>query len=406
MRSQSSPRLFILITVAMGLFLQATISLAATEKVIYTFTGQSGWGPISKLVMDSSGRLFGATQHGGSADDGTVFELTAPDSRGMRSYIELYAFQGGNDGILPIGDIVMDAAGNLYGVTTAGGANSDGIVYCLSPSISGQWTETILHTFNVTSDGANASAGLAMDSAGNLYGTMSEGGVHNSGTIYMLTKNSDGSWSESIRSNLGDGAANPTAEVIIDSEGNIFGIGVDGGEFGWGTVFELSGKSGRGKAKILFNLPNQYVGYPEGQLWRDPAGNLYGTAYGYSVYYSGAVYELSHNADGSWTENTLHIFGQQPFDGYQPECGLTPDSEGNLYGTTPVGGQYGLGTVYKLARGSNGTWTYSIVYNFGANANDASFPISELTVGPGNTLYGATYGGGPHNWGTVYEIKP
>src|ERR1017187_9870128 len=135
MRSQSSPRLFILITVAMGLFLQATISLAATEKVIYTFTGQSGWGPISKLVMDSSGRLFGATQHGGSADDGTVFELTAPDSRGMRSYIELYAFQGGNDGILPIGDIVMDAAGNLYGVTTAGGANSDGIVYCLSPSI-------------------------------------------------------------------------------------------------------------------------------------------------------------------------------------------------------------------------------------------------------------------------------
>lgn len=407
MLRQSSPRFFVLFTV-FGFLLHASTSWAVTEKTIYSFTahGQSGWGPVSKLVMDSSGRLFGATQHGGSANDGTVFELTAPDSQGVRTYVELYAFQGGNDGILPIGNIVIDAAGNLYGVTNAGGANSDGIVYSLSPSISGLWTETILHTFDVLTDGTYASAGLAMDSAGNLYGTMGQGGAHNSGTIYMLTKNSDGSWSESIRSNLGDGAANPGAEVIVDSEGNVFGTGSDGGQFEWGTVFELSGKSGRGKAKILFNFPNANVGYPAGQLWQVPAGNLYGTAEGYSVDYSGAVYELSPNPGGTWTENTLHIFNQQPGDGYQPLSGLTPDSEGNLYGTTSAGGQYGLGTVYELARGSNGTWTYSVFYNFGTNPDDGNLPVGGLTSGPGNTLYGTTYGGGRDHNGNVFEIKP
>jgi hypothetical protein len=224
----------------------------------------------------------------------------------------------------------------------------------------------------------------------------------------MLTKNSDGRWIESIRSDLGGGAGNPGAEVIVDSEGNIFGTGTGGGKFECGTVFEVPAKSGREKPpKILFNFPNQNVCIPAGQLWRDPAGNLYGTAEGGPFSYSGAVYELSHNHDGSWTENTLHIFGQ-PGDGNQPLSGLAHDSKGNLYGIASAGGQYGVGAVYELARGSDGTWTYSIVYEFGTKPNDGNGPVGGPTMGPGDVLYGTTYSDGVHGkarGGKVFEIK-
>jgi len=403
MPRRSSLSLALLLTSA--LIFHAASARAATEKIIYTFTGsqQSAWGPVSKLVLDSSGRLFGNTQHGGDGgcSCGAVFELSAPNSKGIRTYMELYGFHGGNDGILPIGDVVMDAAGNLYGVAQQGGANLDGIAFSLTPAVSGKWTETILHTFSLNPDGANPGSGLTLDAAGNLYGVMGEGGAKQSGTVYHLLKNADGSWTEKILSDLGSGAANPAAAITIGPGRNIYGAGWGGGQYGLGTVFEVSPKSG---VQILFNFPDPNLGYPSAQLWRDATGNLYGTAIGYSVYDSGAAYELVHNADGSWTENTLHTFGQTTGDGYYPESGLTPDSAGNLYGTTANGGAYGLGTVYKLTRGSNGTWTYSIVYSFGATSNDGSGPVGGLTIGPGNKLYGTTYGGGKNFHGTVFEI--
>jgi uncharacterized repeat protein (TIGR03803 family) len=404
MRYRSAICCGLILTFSVGLLSHASSGQAVTEKVLYNFHGSNngGWGPVFKLVLDSSGRLFGNTQHGGSACNcGNVFELTAPDSHGVRSYVQLYAFQGGNDGILPIGNLVVDAAGDVDGVTQQGGANSDGIVFGLSPSTGGQWAETILYAFKLFPDGSNPGSGLMMDEGGNLYGVMGEGGARQSGTVYKLTKNANGSWSEKLVSDLGSGAGNPDGEVTIGPSGNIYGTGGDGGQNGWGTVFELSPTSG---VNILFNFPDPNVAYPTGELWRDTKGDLYGTAFGYSVYYSGAVYQLVRNSDGSWTETTLHIFGQQKGDGYQPTSGLTPDSEGNLYGTTSAGGAYGQGTVYKLTRGPNGSWTYSIFYNFGARANDGGGPTGGLVIGPGNTMYGTTYGGGKGGVGTVFEI--
>jgi uncharacterized repeat protein (TIGR03803 family) len=333
-----------------------------------------------------------------------VFELTAPDHDGNREYVELYAFKGGSDGKIPIGDIVMDTSGNIYGVTQQGGVNADGIVFRLSPTTHGKWTETILHAFAPGFDGTDAASGLIIDSGGKLYGIMSAGGSHNAGTVYTLSKNARGNWNEHVLWDLGGGVANPVGELTVDGSGNIYGTGWDGGSFGWGTVFRLDPTNKQ--QSTLLNFPNATLGLPQSRLWQDTAGDLYGTTFGYSTNYSGAAFELSPNADGIWTLNKIHYFGVISGDGYQPMSGLTPNAGGVLYGTTSGGGSYGAGIVYELVPNANGTWDESVIHSFGASVSDGVLPVGGITVGPGNVLYGTTFGGGANLAGAVFEIRP
>jgi hypothetical protein len=208
-----------------------------------------------------------------------------------------------------------------------------------------------------------------------------------------------------VISNLGNGVANPVAEVIRDQQGRIYGTGYDGGFLGWGTVFELFPKSA--SPKVLFNFLDVGLSYPEGQLWQDSRGNLFGTTTGYSVFYTGTVFELQPNSDGSWTEKTLHRFNQAPFDGYFPVCGVIPGPNGSLYGVAFDGGENYAGIVYQMVPGSNDTWTEEILHEFGTTPSDGSGPAGELTMAPDGTLYGTTFGGfGSAAWGTVFEVKP
>lgn len=213
-----------------------------TETLLYSFQGGSdGEGPEGGLIFDASGNLYGSTAGGGSASCGTIFELS-PSDGGWTETI-LHTFQC-SDGAGPWGNLITDQSGNLYGVTTGGGANNGGVVYELSQP--GSWTYNLL--YGSFPDNSAPAGTLAFDGAGNLYGTTRAGGAFGDGTAYKLTP-SNGSWTETDLHDFQttDGVL-PNGGLVVDSAGNLYGtaeaggIGFDGPCYaiGCGTVWEIT----------------------------------------------------------------------------------------------------------------------------------------------------------------------
>ena len=218
----------------------------------------------------------------------------------------------------------------------------------MTPNESGGWTEKVLHSFGGGTDGADPVGNLIFDTAGNLYGATCEGGTYGVGTVFEMTPNGSGGWNEKKLHNFrrDQGPSWPGAGLIFDAAGNLYGT-ASGGSHGVGTVFEMMPNgSGGWTAKILhnFGLYPEDAGGPAGSLIFDAAGNLYGTAYsgGYTYYPNcnlgcGSVFELTPRDDGGWNEQNLHYFGHG-MDGANPYGSLIFDASGNLYGTTFAGG--------------------------------------------------------------------
>jgi uncharacterized repeat protein (TIGR03803 family) len=401
---------------AAALVLVSAASALISEQVIFNFTGKSGMTPNSRLIQDSSGRFYGTTIYGGQPGPnclsiygcGVVFEL-APKSGGGWNYRRLHAFTGGVDGGIPGTSLLLDGAGNLYGVATSGGTYAGGLVFKLSRGAGGAWTETVIYAFNPanTADGDSPTDGLIVDSAGNLYGNTGVGGPHENGTVFKLAPNSDGSWSESVLYDFtapSDGCA-VAGGVVFDKSGNLFGTTKGCGTFGMGNVFELSSDSSGGWTEsVLYSFSGCCPDNPSGPLIIDSAGNLYGTGPNPD---NGYIYQLAKGSNGSWTENIIYAF----FDlqqGAEPAGGLVADKNGNLYGTTAQGGEQfgnGNGLVFKLTPHSNGTWSETIVYAF-AGGTDATEPTAGVTFGKGGALYGTTLYGGSAGDGAVFKITP
>jgi uncharacterized repeat protein (TIGR03803 family) len=384
-----------------------------TQSVLYSFTGRTdGANPLSSLIFDKAGNLYGTAALGGSCAGGcgVVFELI---SNGNGSYSEsvLHIFVGGaSDGYLPMAGLVFDQAGNLYGTTDDGGKSNGpvGVVFELSPGSGGQWTETIVHAFAGSIDGAHPSSGgaLVIDKANNLYGTTNEGGTVNAGTAFELTPGASGQWTKStIYSFPSTDGQHPDGKLIEDASGNFYGTTYSGGTYGYGEVFKLAPNSGGGFTKstiYLFKGPAD--GYGPKDLVFDKSGNLYGTAgslIGSSTGY-GLIFELKPNGSGMWTYSKLYEFSSDA-DGYGP-VGLIFDASGNLYGETQYGGTYLLGgTVYKLTNNGNGVWTKTVLYNF-LNDNNGGSPQGGLVMDAAGNLYGATYVSGA-KYGVVFELS-
>ncbi|MGB8886311.1 MAG: choice-of-anchor tandem repeat GloVer-containing protein [Candidatus Korobacteraceae bacterium] len=204
--------------------------------VLYNFTGGSDGGGAYGIVFDNAGRLYGPTAAGGANGDGTIFRLTP--SQGGWTEEALYNFQGASDGRTPAAGLIFDAAGNLYGTTLYGGSGGGGIVFELSPS-GDTWTLTTLYSFT----GPGGSSGiLAMDAAGNLYGTTFSDGLYQQGNVFKLSP-SNGGWIYTSLHDFtaGSDGANPAAGVVLDSAGNIYGTAENSdGQFGPGLVFEIT----------------------------------------------------------------------------------------------------------------------------------------------------------------------
>ena len=343
-----------------------------TLNPIYSFQGGDGAGPLARVIVGPDGALYGTTSTGGQGGgSGTVFRLTPPATACktvLCSWTEtvLHSFEGGhNDGAYPgYGDVAFDSAGNLYGTTIYGGPGSDG----------------------------------CNDS-------------DNCGTVYEVA-HQNGDWNESVIWYFAQGIILgfwPYNGVILDSAGNVYG-GVT-----WvGDVYELTpGQGGSGwSATILYNFANQGTGGPEGGLIFDHAGNLYSTTSIGGSGGGGSLFELSPSG-GVWTLTTLYSFnysGSNEMPG--PSSTLTMDASGALYGNTYAEGAYGYGSIFKLTP-SQGSWTYTSLHDF-TGGSDGGYPWGQVILDANGNVYGTTTVGGSTvgscyqnlGCGVVFEITP
>jgi uncharacterized repeat protein (TIGR03803 family) len=347
-----------------------------------------------------------------------------PKFAGAQSETELYGFSPtGVEGFFPYSNLVFDKAGNLYGTTLEGGANGAGTAFELSPNGDGGWTHTVIHTFaNDDHDGVYPYAGVIFDAAGNLYGTTQYGGWWGAGSIYELSPQPGGGWTELILYSfrpMTSGGEYAVSGLIMDSEGDLYGTTVNGGDYnvcvaaeGCGTVYKLR-NIGNGVWEGSTPYSFGSFTYPDGAnpwaaLTFGPSGSLYGTTSTGGTYRYGTVFEVTPPASPHhrWTEKVLYSFDKNGVDGTTPMGSVVFDKAGNLYGTTDSGGTYNnSGTVFKLSPNGSGGWTESIIYNFGANGDGALPVFGDLTIDNAGNLYGATAAGGS-GYGTVYELSP
>jgi uncharacterized repeat protein (TIGR03803 family) len=402
-----SVRLAALAAMTAVVFFTAATRTIAQETVLYNFTGGSdGSSPEGPLVSDSSGNLYGTTLNGGNYSAGAVFELS-PQAGGGWSETVLHSFAGGSDGTNPWAGVIFDAAGNLYGTTYGGGTYNFGTVFELSPQTGGGWTETVVHNFKA-GDGQQPTGGLVLDSAGNLYGTTQQGGSFGEGVVFELSQ-SGGAWTETVLHSFNpsglDGQV-PSCTLIFDSAGNLYGTTGSGGSGGGGTVFELSPSSGGGwTERRLSNFKHAGTDpyYPAAGLVFDAAGNLYTTTAFGGVYSVGTVIELSPKAGGGWTTKVIHNFNGT--DGVEPFDSLIVDSAGNLYGTTYFGGANSGGVAFELLPRAGGVWLERVLHSFACSGtSNCGEPYAGLTFDASGNLYGTTTRDGTGSHGTVFKI--
>lgn len=382
---------------AMGLTASAIpAAQAQTFSVFHNFTGASdGANPLNGLIGDGAGNLYGTGSYGGASSNGVVFKIN------MSGVVTLlHNFSGGLDGANPEGALILDKAGNLYGTTTAGGNSNAGTVF----RISAAGHETVLYSFSGAADGAVPEAGLARDAAGNLYGTTTAGGAHGNGTVFKLTAPAQTGerWTERVLYSFGTGTdgTTPVAGVTFDSAGALFGAASAGGAYGYGTIFELLPSKSGWTETILHDFQNDDDGaVPYGGLI-SYKGNFYGAATEGGTAGGGTIYELSPGT-GGWTFTVIYSVPGWGISGEFRD--LKMDASGNLYGTTHCDGTYSAGTVYKLSPAA-GSWTYTSLYVFTGGA-DGLYSFSNLVIDGGN-IYGTTNEGGNSGLGVVFKIVP
>ncbi|HEX4079799.1 MAG TPA: choice-of-anchor tandem repeat GloVer-containing protein [Rhizomicrobium sp.] len=374
--------------------LSTALAKGVSYEVLYNFAGSPNDGalPDANLMKDKTGNLYGTTVRGGSANYGTVFEVTTGGTETV-----LYSFQYGSDGYYPDpGTPIEDGAGNLYGTCQDGGAYGHGTVFKLAPN----GTETALYSFgSFGTDGVTPFAGLIADAKGNLYSTTENGGADGWGTVFELAPDGTETVLYSFAGYPSDGAYPYSSPIRIG--GNLYGVTTGGGAGNSGTVFELvKGKKGAWTEKVLYSFTGGADGAgPTSDLIHDSAGSLYGTATSGGANGYGDVFKLA--PDDTFT--VLYSF-QGGSDGENPSSAPRLAKNGNLYGTTYYGGANGgYGTVYELA--PDGTET--VLHAFAGPPNDGAFPngAGHLTD-IGGYLYGTTFSGGANSVGTVFRIKP
>lgn len=313
----------------------------------------------------------------------------------------LYNFGAVPDGENPYGGITLTSNGSIYGTTYAGGAYGFGSVYELTPNGTGGYTESVLYSFCPVSpscdDGQNPAFGsVVFDSSGNLYGTTYLGGESGNGVVFELTPPTSGTtWTETVLYSFAGepDAANPVNGLIWDANGNLYGTAYSGGGGGHGAVFELSPNGNGGwTEQVAASVPSLLGG-----LAIDSSGNIYGTA-------TASVYKLIPNGSGGFDPTTIFTFNSAAAttEGENPNGTPSLDSSGDVYGTTSEGGKNSDGTVYKLVyNSSKGTYSEKILYSFGANG---TVPYAGVISDPSGNLYGTTTAGGKNGAGIVYEL--
>lgn len=396
--------------IALILFMPIDNAYARGDVVLYAFQGGSdGAYPNGGIVGIAGGDLYGETLAGGKKENGTIFKLK-PD--GTQSVVYKFGGRRYEDGAGPNGGLISDASGNYYGVTDLGGikcAADEGLGCGTIFKLTGGTSESVLYAFAQRSDGTLPVGSLVADEFGNLYGATRTGGLkgcsYGCGTVFKVSTNA----TESVLHDFtgGNDGAYPTGPLIFNAAGNLFGAATGGGAGQYGVVFMLAQD---GTETVLYSFKGGIDGAdPVGGLISDKSGNLYGTTfYGgqpeCNGYGCGVVFKITPTG----SETVLYAF-KGGNDGWEPD-GLIADGSGNLYGTTSAGGGtecggVGCGVVFKIAPDGREV----ILHSFGGG-NDGELPTGPLFLDNAGNLYGVTEEGGGAGCGgtgcgTVFEVK-
>jgi uncharacterized repeat protein (TIGR03803 family) len=365
-------------------------------KTLHHFSGDDGKYPDAPLIRDGQGNFYGTTSRGGTHDSGTIFKLSPPHKLTV-----LYSFTGGADGSFPGGRMVMDAGGNLYGMASNGGVEHAGTIYKYAPGGSFE----ILYAFNGRRHGEAPVGGLIMDAAGNLYGMTDIGGKFDWGTVFKIAPNKKLTVLHSF--DVHSEGAEPSGPLLLDSGGNLYGTTAQIGLHGGGALFKLAPA---GDGSYVWTLLHAFCAFQsgcnEGQaqygVIADASGNLYGTTGGGGPYGGGIIYKLA--PDGALT--VLHSFGgltedRNP-DGAGLQGPLVMDLEGNFYGVTSGRGKKGAccGTLFRL----DADGTEQVLYYFRFLGAGGRTPRAGVFRDEAGFLYGTTANGGSDDHRSEYGI--
>jgi len=357
---------------------------ATTPAPVASLPGNDGEAPAGDLVLDASGDLFGVSSS--SDNNGAVWEV----AQGSGLINNLAAFDSSTTGYDPLGGVVRDANGNLFGTTDSGGANFNGTIFEVA---AGSSSITTLASFDSSTTGEDPVGGLVLDANGNLFGTTEFGGPGGHGTLFELAHH--GTAITVLASFNGTNGSEPQASLILDGQGDLFGTTEYGGAGGnnMGTVFELP--AGGHSIDTLFSFDGANGAYPLGRLLLDNSGDLLGTTSAGGSANDGTVFELAPKAT-----NVTVLASFTGANGSAPGGGLIQYSAGDLFGTTTSGGDSGNGTVFELPQGTGPITTLTSFDNV-----DANQAVANLVMDTNGDLFGITSAGGNFN-GTVFELAP
>ena len=383
--------------------------MGATVTTLVGFNSAGSNNPHGSLIADFNGDLFGTTSTGPGFDGGTVFEIVKTAGGYASTPTTLVTFDGDN-GSGPVGGLIADASGDLFG-TTQFGPNADGTVFEIVKTAGGYAsTPTTLASFDGV-DGERPEGNLVADANGNLFGTTEFGGPSGLGTVFEITKTAAGYASTPTRlvSFNGPDGAFPQGNLVVDANGDLFGTTQQSGPNNLGTVFEIA-KTATGYASTpatLVSFPDTDDGFDaQAGLIADGNGNLFGTTSdGGNVFGDGGVvFEVAKTAGGYASISTELINFTGP-DGETPMAGLLIDANGDLFGTTYNGGSDNLGTVFEIKKTGAGYATMPITL-VSFNGLTGDHPLAGLTADAAGNLFGTTSEGGPNDddIGTVFEV--
>jgi uncharacterized repeat protein (TIGR03803 family) len=415
MKSEKISFMMIAMLAVLGVsLLLAAHASAQTEVILHHFGGSKldGTYPSSGVIFDAAGNLYGETRTGGSMNGGTVFELLPEAGGGYMEEIVHNFEDRGVGGDFPHSGLIFDDIGNLYGTTGNSGYGyySEGKLFELTPKLGGGWMERLVYSFDLDPAAAYPE-GVVLDAEGNFFGP-AEVDRLGSGAVFELTPSTGGDWSATVLHSFNRYFTSPNAGLTFDSVGHFYGTTRGGGFHGNGSgmVFEF-GRTSDGEWTDFseihrFNSGGTDGTTPAAGVTIDSSANLYGTTEFGGAFGGGTLYELAPAAGGTWTERILCNFaiGTNSTNGSYPNSTLVFDASGNLYGTTGGGGAYGYGTVFELSPAAGGEWMETVVHSFDNNRMDGTGTVGPLVLDSAGNIYGTTEGGGRYGSGVVFEI--
>jgi len=445
LKGRTSVSLGLTAIVAAAAAAQMQSAQAARLKTIYSFCAQQnctdGQLPLGGVLADPSANLFGTASTGGAHNGGTVYELVANAKKTHWTYLPLYDFcaaQDCADGDQPQGSLIRDNDGDLYGVTTKGGAKDEGSVFELVPN-SGRtsWTLVTLYSFCAEADCgdgaepatkltyAGDAAGLPYDPSSPLFGTATLGGAGGYGAAFEIAHvrahpKYKVLYSFCTSGNFSCAEATYPNQPYLDANGDLFGLDCcQGGPDQFGAAWELvPAAHGNYKEHTIFQFdgdsPSTTGEAPESGFVQGASGLLYSVTsnggYKHGTEYSGVLFSLQLNGKSPATEKILYGFCSLDGcpDGKAP-VNSTPviDTHGALFGTAIHGGyrndigDQGAGVIYRFKG------VYSVLYSFCPDSGcaDGAYP-SNVVLDASGDLFGTTEQGGQFGRGTVFEMIP